>query len=693
MKHTGRMWTTLGVALVVVLHVNADDVCPDTVSQGGGNAANASFILHDSVGGVGGTSLSSASFQLNSGYAPQVLSGCNCVPCDYYISQACDALQLNQQTNFADARALIEAMFAGSDLYSVDICGDGSDGAEGSQACAEFVLQFFQLDGVGGQPEPENNLPVIDNLTLTPSDPCDTPIVASVTVSDADMDAVTVSYQWLVNDVIVAGATGSVLNSSNFVDDDIVKCVGTPHDGSDYGIAVSESVTVVCPEPEPESYISIESITVSGLDITVTVNLSNAHHWHYSLDNGQVTMVFGNSTTFSVASPGTYDLTVYAVGSNHSQIGDTVETTFIVEPEPEAGFTVAESGGTTVVAENAGTDTFTVVLDAQPASDVVLTLSIQSTAEATVSAATLTFTTNNWDVAQTVTVTGVDDNFDRDDATTVTVAVDDANSDDAFDAVADQVITITCTDDDTAEAAWKHQNMAWVFGSDQLSIRDPTLNNPQPASFSWSMVPASVKSIYYPGGNDYNPQRYTKSFTDINATGLTTFDDYKNVLDEAMSAGSDVSGIINLGYIEETQLNGEYVPVGGTDDIVARTSNPHVGHIRFMVFGDDVISGSVFASTTYIPDPSAGVNNAVNRSRSLDVRFRDTAFVWDDDTINPGNNVNGFFFKKIAMHEIGHALGFAHNSDSESVMGGGTYTYSGLGAADVAGAVAIYGQP
>jgi len=54
MKHTGRMWTTLGVALVVVLHVNADDVCPDTVSQGGGNAANASFILHDSVGGVGG---------------------------------------------------------------------------------------------------------------------------------------------------------------------------------------------------------------------------------------------------------------------------------------------------------------------------------------------------------------------------------------------------------------------------------------------------------------------------------------------------------------------------------------------------------------------------------------------------------------------------------------------------------------
>ena len=29
---------------------------------------------------------------------------------------------------------------------------------------------------------------------------------------------------------------------------------------------------------------------------------------------------------------GTYDLTAYAVDSNHSQLGDTAETTFIVEP-------------------------------------------------------------------------------------------------------------------------------------------------------------------------------------------------------------------------------------------------------------------------------------------------------------------------------------------------------------------------
>ena len=55
----------------------------------------------------------------------------------------------------------------------------------------------------------------------------------------------------------------------------------------------------------------------------------------------------------------------------------------------------------------------------------------------TVSPATLTFTTANWDVAQTVTVSGVDDFLDDgNQVSLVTVAVDDAASDNAFDPVA-----------------------------------------------------------------------------------------------------------------------------------------------------------------------------------------------------------------------------------------------------------------
>ncbi len=100
--------------------------------------------------------------------------------------------------------------------------------------------------------------------------------------------------------------------------------------------------------------------------------------------------------------------------------------------------------------ENEDTGTFTVVLGSEPTSDVVFNITSDATDEATVSPAQLTFTAANWNIPQAVTVTGVDDAIDRDDSATITISVNDASSDDAFDALADQNVAITLTDDDTA---------------------------------------------------------------------------------------------------------------------------------------------------------------------------------------------------------------------------------------------------
>ncbi len=111
-----------------------------------------------------------------------------------------------------------------------------------------------------------------------------------------------------------------------------------------------------------------------------------------------------------------------------------------------AGFTVSET--TLTVDENLGIGTFTVVLNSEPTSDVVFIVSIDDTGEATVSAPSLIFTSENWDTPQTVTVTGVNDDIARDDNAVITVLVDDESSDDAFDALADQTVAVTLTDDD-----------------------------------------------------------------------------------------------------------------------------------------------------------------------------------------------------------------------------------------------------
>ena len=72
------------------------------------------------------------------------------------------------------------------------------------------------------------------------------------------------------------------------------------------------------------------------------------------------------------------------------------------------------------------------------------------TGEATVTSS-LTFTSANWDTAQTVTVTGVDDSFiDGTVNSTVTISIVEASSDDSFDSLSDQTLTVSTTDDDVA---------------------------------------------------------------------------------------------------------------------------------------------------------------------------------------------------------------------------------------------------
>ncbi|MBC6938268.1 MAG: hypothetical protein DWB42_20900, partial [Chloroflexi bacterium] len=67
----------------------------------------------------------------------------------------------------------------------------------------------------------------------------------------------------------------------------------------------------------------------------------------------------------------------------------------------------AESGGATNITEGGATDTYTVVLNGIPSTNVVINLTTDG--QCTAAPAALTFTPGNYNVAQTVTVTAVDD--------------------------------------------------------------------------------------------------------------------------------------------------------------------------------------------------------------------------------------------------------------------------------------------
>ena len=108
---------------------------------------------------------------------------------------------------------------------------------------------------------------------------------------------------------------------------------------------------------------------------------------------------------------------------------------------PTPGLTTTEAGGTA---------TFTVVLNTQPTANVTIALSSSDTTEGTVSPASLTFTTANWNVAQTVTVTGVDDAVDDGNVAYTIVTAPATSTDPNYNGVNAADVAVTNTDNDAA---------------------------------------------------------------------------------------------------------------------------------------------------------------------------------------------------------------------------------------------------
>ncbi len=140
-------------------------------------------------------------------------------------------------------------------------------------------------------------------------------------------------------------------------------------------------------------------------------------------------------------------LTLTASGGGHN--GETAEITVTVTDDDEAGITVSSPETMT---EGSST-TVDVKLAAAPTGNMTVTFSDDGDSDVswsgtTLSGDALTFTTTNWNVAQTVTVTaGQDDDFVNDTETlTLTAANGSYNGETAK-------ITVTITDDDEAEIA------------------------------------------------------------------------------------------------------------------------------------------------------------------------------------------------------------------------------------------------
>lgn len=213
------------------------------------------------------------------------------------------------------------------------------------------------------------------------------------------------------------------------------------------------------------------------------------------------------------------------------------------------------------VSENAGTNTFTVVLDVQPTSNVIFNVSTDDTSEATLNKSTLTFTSSNWNLPQIVTVTGVDDSTITTDATTITIAVNNA-SDDFFDALASKTIAVTLINDDanftiTAMAnAAVNENSAYTSVTPVLSGDTPigtvtySLSGTDAGDFTINATTGVVSMIARdfenPADTDTN-NIYELTLTATDSNGNNDSESWTVTVNNVVEIAGDINGDGTIG--------------------------------------------------------------------------------------------------------------------------------------------------
>ena len=220
----------------------------------------------------------------------------------------------------------------------------------------------------------------------------------------------------VTNATATAASTQVLLAWTNPADSDLGTIVVLRRAGAVVGDTPAEGVTYSVGNTVGSSTVACVTAPALGC---ADVGLINGTDYHYKI--------------FAKDIDGNYATGVVPNGSPATPFSRITVT-------PTSGLTTTEAGGTA---------TFTVVLISRPIADVTIGLSSSDTTQGTVNQSSLTFTSANWDIPQTVTVTGVDDAVDDGDiaysiVTAPATSAGGYNGQDASD------VSVTSIDNDTA---------------------------------------------------------------------------------------------------------------------------------------------------------------------------------------------------------------------------------------------------
>jgi hypothetical protein len=205
---------------------------------------------------------------------------------------------------------------------------------------------------------------------------------------------------------------------------------------------------------------------------------------------------------------------------------DPANVSFMNVDNDSAGVTVS-AGSTMLVAEAGTTSSFEVVLHSQPSADVAIDVSVSDTSEGTITApfagnsGTITFTSTDWSIPQTISVTGVDD-FENDFNQAFNVVLDPTSSSDpVYNGTFDPSdVLFVNVDDDSAGVTVLAGSTMVVAESGTWSSFEVVLNSEPTADVSIDLIVSDTSegTFIAPFGGGSGTITFTSSDWDIPKT-------------------------------------------------------------------------------------------------------------------------------------------------------------------------------
>ena len=332
----------------------------------------------------------------------------------------------NGSGSFTEQTAISTSANGPYSVYAADIDGDGDQDVL-SASFNDDKIAWYRNNGSGG---------FSTEQVISTSAAGAFSVYAADLDGDGDQDVLSASFNdntiaWYRNEVAVQATDVTVAESDN---------------GTATTATVAVSLAQALTTTTTLDYTTIAGTATAGTDFTATSG-------SLGFAPGEVTKQVVVQILDDRLAEASENFTLQFNNINGAGAGTISATaTVTITEDADAGFTlstnvlsISETGNTTA--------SFTVVLNAQPANSVVLSVTNPDATEFSLSTTSLSFSSVNWDVPQTVTVTGTDDRaVDGNQSVLLDLSINTALTDAAFNAVPSQQVTVTIEDTDTSPA-------------------------------------------------------------------------------------------------------------------------------------------------------------------------------------------------------------------------------------------------